>query len=162
VAVQIASILYMAPVTVGKILFPRVASMRENAWPFTRRAAGVAAAFMAVVCLGAAVLAPVFIRRVYGGTFQESAVALRWLLPGTFTLSINTILANHLAGRGMPPVTFIAPLVALTLDVALNLMLLPVLGVRGAALNSSISYSAMLATTLLYLRNSHAAGKNSR
>ena len=84
-----------------------------------------------------------------------AATALLWLLPGIFALGVNTIFMNFLAARGMPIIVVISPLAALVLNVLLNLYFIPRFGIDGAAMTSSIAYSAMLGVTLIYLGVSH-------
>ncbi len=149
----IGDVLCMLPGVAGMILFPRVSGMRGGrSWEFTAGVARVTAGVMLVACLAAALLAGPFVTFFYGGAFEEAVAALWWLLPGVFGLSVNTIFMNYFAGRGMPPVMVISPLLALILNISLNLYFIPVYGIKGAAFTSSVAYFVVLIMSLVYLR----------
>jgi Na+-driven multidrug efflux pump len=63
------------------------------------------------------------------------------------------VLMNFLASCGMPLIAVYSPLVALVLNVALNLALVPSMGFAGAAVSSSVAYGLMLAMSLAYIRS---------
>jgi len=79
---------------------------------------------------------------VYGEAFASSTVALRLLLPGMLGLTVYQLLHSDLTGRGRAQVTLWVFLLALGLNVALNLWWIPRWGAAGAALASTVSYSA--------------------
>jgi O-antigen/teichoic acid export membrane protein len=152
VTVQIVDLLYMLPVVIGMILFPKVSGMKEGSWEFTRKVAWVTTGLMFVICFIAALLARPFIVFLYGDAFSGAVGALYWLLPGVFFLSINTIYMNFFAGKGMPLIVIISPFIALVLNIILNIYLIPILGINGAALVSSIAYLTMLTASIVYVR----------
>jgi O-antigen/teichoic acid export membrane protein len=151
IAVQMADVLYLLPVSIGTVLFPQISSMRSGEWNFTKRAARVTAWGLGSSALAVWFMAPLLIEFAYGSAFRESANALRWLLPGIWALGVNTVFMNYFAGTGMPAITFISPAVALFVNIALNLVLIPTMGVAGASLASTIAYSMMLGSSALYL-----------
>jgi len=151
IAVQIADVLYLLPVSIGLILFPEISAMRSGAWSFTKRTAQGTAIFLGACCVAVWFIGPVFIQFAYGQKFRESATALKWLLPGIWTLGINTLFMNYFAGTGMPLVTVISPAIAFFVNLALNLVLIPKMGVAGASLASTICYSIMLLCSAIYV-----------
>jgi O-antigen/teichoic acid export membrane protein len=151
IAVQIADVLYLLPISIGLILFPEISAMQSGAWPFTKRIAQGTAIFLGACCLAVWFIGPVFIQLAYGQQFLESATALRWLLPGIWTLGINTVFMNYFAGTGMPLVTVISPAIAFCVNLTLNLVLIPKMGVAGASLASTICYSIMLLCSAIYV-----------
>ncbi len=154
VAVGLADILLMLPTVVGTILFPKLSAVPDLAtrWALVRR---VLAAMVPAtpVALGVTyVLAGPLIRLAYGSAFEPSTAAVGWLLPGVGCYAINGVLMNFLAACGMPRVVVLGPLVALVVNVAGNLWLIPRLGFVGASITSSVAYAVMLAISLLYIR----------
>ena len=154
IAVGLADILLMFPVVVGTLLFPRLsalATVRER-WAMTRRALHV----MVPAVLGALLLTllggRLLIRLAYGRAFDPSFTAVVWLLPGIGCMAVNMVFMNFLASCGMPLVAVYSPLVALLVNVALNLALIPHMGFVGAALASSVAYALMLLTSIAYVR----------
>jgi O-antigen/teichoic acid export membrane protein len=90
---------------------------------------------------------------LYSDAYLESAVALRALLPGVVALSFSKILANDIAGRGNPGINSQQSTIAFVVNVIANLILIPRLGVVGAALATSLSYSLLTILKLfVYIR----------
>jgi O-antigen/teichoic acid export membrane protein len=154
IAVGLADLLLMLPTVVGTILFPRLSAIPDLAarWQLVRRVLRVMLP-ATPVALGLAYLAAgPLIRIAYGAAFAPSAAAVGWLLPGVGCYAINGVLMNFLASCGMPRVVVVGPLLALVLNVAANLALIPRLGFVGAAIASSLAYALMLAISLAYIR----------
>jgi Na+-driven multidrug efflux pump len=62
-------------------------------------------------------------------------------LPGIVFLSVGKILASDLAGRNRPEYGMWASLASLSLTVALDIVLIPRLGITGAGIVSSVAYA---------------------
>jgi O-antigen/teichoic acid export membrane protein len=77
---------------------------------------------------------------VYGSKFSDSLQPFLLLLPGVTGFSLVTVLAAHIAGCGRPSINLVAAGVALVVTLSLDLMLIPRIGVPGAAIASSASY----------------------
>jgi O-antigen/teichoic acid export membrane protein len=151
IAVQIADVLYLLPVSIGTVLFPQISAMTSGVWPFTKRTARVTALLMGVSCLTVWFIGPAFIQAAYGAEYRQSAAALRWLLPGIWVLGVNTIYMNYFAGTGMPLIVVISPAIALLVNLGLNIVLIPRMGVSGASFASTIAYFIMLICSGTYL-----------
>ena len=79
--------------------------------------------------------------------------ALLWMLPGLVFAGFGSVFNVALAGRAYPAITLWAPALALMLNLAVNWTLIPALGLRGAALSTSIAYGVWaLLVTGYYLR----------
>ena len=150
-AVQIADVLYLFPVSIGLVLFPEIAGMKSGTLAFAKSTARVTAMLLGVGAVGVWFVAPLFIQIAYGTEFIEAATALKWLLPGIWILGINTVFMNYFAGTGMPLITVISPAIALLMNVGLNLILIPRMGISGAALASTVAYFLMFGCSMAYL-----------
>ena len=105
--------------------------LNRSVWPVTL-----------LLCLAIlAVVAPL-LPIVYGPAFRASILPLALLLPGILATSMSSSLAAWLAGRGHPGDPALANFVNMVVNVIANLALVPHLGAAGAALASSISYTA--------------------
>jgi O-antigen/teichoic acid export membrane protein len=82
--------------------------------------------------------------------FAPATEALLWLLPGISIFSISNILANYLAGVGLVSRNIYSSIVSAVVTVTLDLLLIPRLGINGAAIASSLSYIAFTLTTLIF------------
>jgi O-antigen/teichoic acid export membrane protein len=154
VAVGLADILLMFPTVVGTVLFPRLAAAPTVAerWKMTKRILVVMAPGTPVALVAVLVTVKPLIHLAYGSAFDPSLPAVLWLLPGVGFLAINVVFMNLFAACGMPMIAVYSPLVALLVNVVLNLRLVPLLGFVGASVSSTVAYGLMLALSLLYAR----------
>jgi O-antigen/teichoic acid export membrane protein len=150
VAVSLAELLWFLPDAVGYAVFPRAAAAKGDAhtwgWRYAAMTTGVTAAGAAVL----AVSAPVVIRGVFSPTFIGAYPALLWLLPGAVLLSGAKVLANEIVGRGYPQYNAITAAIALGVTIVLDLLLIPRLGIAGAAMATSLSYATVLAAVVYF------------
>ncbi|HXF51194.1 MAG TPA: polysaccharide biosynthesis C-terminal domain-containing protein [Dehalococcoidia bacterium] len=101
--------------------------------------------------LGGAALAaaaPIFVRLLYGSAFSPAVIPLLWLLPGTVALAGSKVLTAYVFSQGRPFVNTMITAAAVVVTVALDLALIPALGVTGAAIASSAAYGAHFALAL--------------
>ncbi len=78
---------------------------------------------------------------IFFSQYPDAYTPLIWLLPGMLFASFGSVFNTKLIGDGYPPVTMWAPGISLAINIMLNLWLIPVLGLRGAALSTSITYT---------------------
>ena len=78
---------------------------------------------------------------LFSSSFSGAVAPLRWLLPGIFTLSIGRVLVAELLARETPQYIVWASATAVVANVIGNLVLVPRMGISGASLASSVSYS---------------------
>lgn len=91
----------------------------------------------------------------FGDGFGETAPALRLLLPGTMFYGLAaSFSAYYTYQRGKPWAAAVVATSGLVIDIGLALVLVPRMGVNGAALASSIAYSsAMLGAVAVFIRD---------
>jgi O-antigen/teichoic acid export membrane protein len=104
-------------------------------------------------CLVMFLLCDLIIEVLFSPAFAATAAPLRWLLPGIFTLSVGKVLVAELLAREKPSYASWATAIATVVNVVVTLGLVPRLGIAGAAMASSISYTILsLLVTWFYLR----------
>lgn len=160
VAVSMADWVYMLPVAIGTVLFPKLSAFDSDSlrWQMTRRTA-IAVSIMISIGAGlVAFLSPWIVELLYGSEFAQVAPAVSWLMPAIIFLSINTVFMNYFASIGMPWIAVYSPGVALLVNVVLNLLLLPQMGIVGASLASAVSYGLMLIFSLIYIAHRSHSG----
>lgn len=142
VTAAIAEAMLLIPLVVGLNLLPRVA---RGVGPAMSAAAFRATAIvLGGACIAVAVAAAPLVKILFGAEFSDAAELLQLLAPGILALGLATVLSHHFAGEGYP-LRVVAPSgIALVINAALTLALLGPLGVRGAAVASSISYVLFL------------------
>ncbi len=102
--------------------------------------------------VGAWLLAPLAIRIVYGPGFAGAIPALRLLLPGVVGLAAARPLGSMLLKEGQAAALSMLAFGALGLDVALNVVLLPRIGIRGSSIASSLCYVALALSYVVLAR----------
>jgi O-antigen/teichoic acid export membrane protein len=161
VALGLAEILWYLPTSFGLVLFSR--AVRGS-----RETANIASAMTRVVLAGMIVgavplwlLAPTLVELVYGAPFRDAGAALQLMLPGVVAYSIVAVLTHPLIAWGAPGRVTAVLAAGLLVNLGANLLLIPQLGMNGAALASSVSYiSTALLILLLYRRVSgHGLGQ---
>jgi O-antigen/teichoic acid export membrane protein len=149
VASQTANLLLMLPGVIATLLFPRLASSKDQGGGFAAQVTRHASFVMLLVCLAAAAAA-FLLPLVYGTRFADATVQLLILLPGVYLVSIESVLVQHFMGTGLPVAVPIFWLVTLAVSLGLNFALVPTLGARGAALTSTLSYALIFALVAIY------------
>jgi O-antigen/teichoic acid export membrane protein len=143
IAIQIAERLWILSRSVSTVLLPRLSELHEEE-DLRKRLTPRVARWVGVLSLIAAlVLAPIaswLIELVFGAEYQNAAGALRWLLPGVVVGAIGRVLANDIAARGRPELNMYTSAGVLVVNVGANVLLIPPLGIDGAAIATSISY----------------------
>jgi O-antigen/teichoic acid export membrane protein len=142
VAAFVAEGLVLIPIVVGTNLVPRLAVTAENNLLVLvfRTLLVVWGAICLLSIPGAAVGIPL----LFGERYDAAVELYLWLLPGTFAMGMLNSLTIHYFVRGYPPALMAAWGVGLVLNVALNLVLLPGLGVVAAPVLSSLAYAGVL------------------
>ena len=163
IAVSLTSIPIPLVASIGNVAFPRLAA-RRAVTDATRRlqllavlcSAGLATAMLLPLAAAAYWLIPLAFGDPYRG-----AVPLLWILtPGAVFLACNQVVGDLLRGRNHPAVVAWAQGFAAVFTVVLLIALLPVVGVAGAAIASTISYGLALGVMLrsLWRLPKHARG----
>lgn len=107
---------------------------------------------VAVLCAFTALIAPWLLPLLFGQEFAGSVTALRWLLPGIVFCSAYKLLAVVITLRGLLRYNLYGAIIAAITTVVLDLLLIPRIGITGAAIASTIAYLAILTVTCLVLR----------
>jgi len=166
IAVSLTSLPIPLVAAIGNVAFPRLAS-RRVVTQATRRlqllavlaSASVATGMLVPLALVAYWLVPL----VFGPGYR-GAVPLLWILtPGAVFLACGQVVGDLLRGRNHPNVVAWAEGLAAVFTVALLFALLPLVGVSGAAIASTVAYGVALAVMLrsLWCLPRHARGRGS-
>jgi O-antigen/teichoic acid export membrane protein len=151
VAITIAEIVWKIPDAVGTVLLPRIAQMNQTSaklfTPIVCRTILIATFFC---CIGLGFLCQPIIKVLFGLDFLPSVPAAILMLPGIWFLSIWKILANDLIAQGFTIKYSVSSAVSFFVMIFLDLLLIPFLGINGAAIASSISYLAATATIVYF------------
>jgi O-antigen/teichoic acid export membrane protein len=150
--VVISESLWQIPQAVAVALAPRTArTIDEGGEQFT---CFVTRQVFMLACVMAGLLAltsPFVLPLIFGARFQPSVPVIWWILPGTAAFAAAKVMAADLTARGKPEYNSMIAIASAVLTVLLDFALIPRMGIRGAALASSITYflqAAMIGTAL--------------
>jgi O-antigen/teichoic acid export membrane protein len=156
IATRLAELIFLLPQSLGVALYPRLAGRDPaDAHALTARACrlvlgGVVPAAVVLIVGGQWV-----IPGWYGADYAPAVAPLRLLVPATCFMSLYFLLSRNFTSRNRQEVNLLAAGVALGGNVALNLVLIPRLGIVGAAASSAISYGlAAVILVVAFLRTS--------
>ncbi|MFA9457605.1 flippase [Halalkalibacter sp. AB-rgal2] len=143
IGVSLSELIWQIPAAMGMVLFSKSANSKKDLDAINRSTKLLRISWIPII-LGSALfwfLSPYFIRFLYGVEFIESISVIRILLPGIVAMVLFKILNADLAGRGYPLFALRVYVIALVLNIVLNILLIPRYDINGAAIASTISYS---------------------
>ena len=157
VAVSLIESLWYIPDSIGVVLFPKLSALKDDKaiHAFTAKVCRMTVSVTATAALVLALVGYGAIILLFGHRYEPSVVPMLVLLPGAVSIAVYKILWRNFSGRNRQQVTVVAACVALTVNVALNLALIPRFGPTGAALASTCSYTLGAAILLVvFVRHS--------
>lgn len=141
--VVISESLWQIPQAAGLALCPRTARTTErDAAQFTCFVLRQVLFISSLSGLGIAALSPLLVPLVFGARFQAAVPVIWWIVPGTVALCLGKVGSSDLAGRGKNGYASVFAFVCFAMTALLDWYLIPRLGIRGAALASSLAYLA--------------------
>jgi O-antigen/teichoic acid export membrane protein len=145
VAFAAVELLWVFPSALSIVLFPGVAAAdraeASHSVGTTTQLARLMTLLLVVCGVVGGAIAPVVIPLVFSEQYRAAIAPLELLIPGVILYGVQTVLTSDLSGRGHPGVVSAVTAVGVVLMVALDLLLMPALGLPGAAIASSISYA---------------------
>lgn len=152
-ATAAVELLLIVPEAVTTPLMKRLLQQEQGIETLTPLALRLTATVMLLACLVLAALGEILIRLLFGAAYLPAYPALLALLPGVFALCYASILRLDLLGKGHPGRLSLLLGLATLLNLAVNLVLIPRLGIVGAGLASSLAYLlATLGMLVLFCR----------
>jgi O-antigen/teichoic acid export membrane protein len=152
-AVAVSMTLLPVPLVsaIGYVAFPNLAAQRVVTTQSHRKlrmavlgSAVIAAAVLAPLAAGAYWLVPLIFGSAYRG-----AIPLIWILaPGGVFLACGQVVGDLLRGRNRPAFVAASQGLAAVFTIALLIALLPLVGVAGAAIASTVAYGVALAAMI--------------
>ncbi len=142
IAVQLSERLWLISQAVSTVLLPRLAGMteedkRKKLTPVIFRLVLLFTSLMAILFW---FVGKLLIDLIFGSEYLQSYEVIQYLLPGIVVTSGSRVLANDIAARGRPDLNMYTSVFVLIINIIGNIILIPWLGVVGAALATSIAY----------------------
>jgi O-antigen/teichoic acid export membrane protein len=143
---SVADYLFLLPVAVGTILFPKLSGMLNDE---QKRALTVKAvvgtglgllALLVTLGLSASWVVPF----LFGRAFAPAVPPILLLLPGILFMGLQVVMVQYVNSRGFPVSVVVLWVLTTVLNIGANLWTIPRYGINGAAVVSSISYLLVL------------------
>ncbi|TLS38493.1 flippase [Pseudalkalibacillus caeni] len=142
VAVNIGERLSIFAQSISSVLLPKISSLKDDLErnQLTSIISRNVLAFILIGSLSVFFLSDFVIDLLFDPRYEESSPLLKLLLPGIAVLSVEKILSNDIAARGKPELNMYVSFFNVPFNVVLNVILIPQIGVSGAAIATSVTY----------------------
>jgi len=101
------------------------------------------AALLTLRFMKLSVLPTSFFEWLFSGEFSDIHTIILLIAPGIVFFSAHTVLANYFSGTGKPKYNLYASLIGLSVTIVSAFVLIPLLGIRGAAITTTLTYTAL-------------------
>ncbi|MFO7660535.1 MAG: oligosaccharide flippase family protein [Candidatus Cloacimonadaceae bacterium] len=141
-AAHLIDMLQIASNVVGGLLLVKLSDSTDDIekWIIMKKLLMSFFALLLIANAGFAILGKFIIGALYGTQFIPVYFVYLWLIPASFGLSFGSLFNMYLNSKGFPVISIILPAIALLVNILLNLLLIPLWGIYGAALATSIAY----------------------
>lgn len=143
VATSLAEVAWYIPNSVGVVLFPRLSNAPVEAiHRITAKVCRNTLALTGLIIAGLLAVSWILVPLAYGPDYRAAVPPLLILLPGVLSMAIYKVLTRNFTSRNRQQVSILASAVALALNLGLDWVLIPQWGVVGAAVASTVGYTA--------------------
>jgi len=148
--VSYTEFIQLIPSAISTVLFPRTAAVEEG--DAVRLTTLILRSFFFLMPVAGLLLllSPYIIPLLYGIKFVPSIKVVGYLLPGVIGNCYAGILGSYLSGRGHPELTLYSIGPAALVTLVGDYLLIPAMGIKGAALVSSFAYCTNLSLLLYF------------
>ncbi len=157
VAVSSATVLQMLPQSVQMVLSPSIAQREssEERIDILKRVFRYYWMISLLACLGLAPIIYLGVPVVFGAGFKDATLPAEILLLGIFFVGAKEVLSNGAQALGDPMLGSKAQLIGFFVTVVLLCVLLPTMGIIGAAITTTAGYMVQFAVVVLGLSRNH-------
>ena len=151
VGVSTAELIWYIPNAISSALFPKSSTLEKDvAARLTAQTCRQTIFVTAPLTVLLALMSPYLIPLIYGQAFSASVAPFLWLLPGILFVSLSKIISANLSGMGKPQYATYTSGITIIMTIALDIALIPSLGIVGAAIASSSAYMASALLSLVW------------
>ena len=153
-SVSLCERIWILPESISLVVLAKAArSAGDSAVEVTARVCRITLGATVAICAPLVLIGPWLIPFLYGKEFYDAVLPFQLLLPGIALISIYLVLHSDLTGRGHARYTLLVFSVSLVVNIILNVLMVPRLGINGSALASSICYGGgSLWLAIIYAR----------
>ncbi len=155
IAAGFSDTMLILPAVIASILLPKLCSDTKGRLENSQKAVRVTTLIMFSILLPFAFIAKEVIYLMYGHEFLQAHIPLLVLIPGILFFAMENVMAMYLAAHNFPKAIAFSWVAVTILNIIINLIIIPKIGITGAALSSTISYFLIFFIVLIiYLRRS--------
>ncbi len=154
-AVRVSEVWFFIPGIIVSSFFPAIInakSVSESQYLLRLKRLGILLLSTAIVISAfISIFAVQIISLIYGESFvEQSSLVLRIYVWGGIGVSLGALTTNYLITENLRKATVLTALLAMTINVVLNIILIPKMGIVGSAWATAISYLAIPLSILLF------------
>lgn len=141
---------WLLPNAVSMVIMSRIAGMKvqEDKVKLTLMSCKIVTYITFVCAFLLTWMAQIFVPIVFP-KYIEAIPALRILIIGSIFITYAKVLANSIAAYGKPELNIISTVIGVAFNIALSFLLIPSMGINGAAVSTSISLTAQGLTSII-------------
>jgi O-antigen/teichoic acid export membrane protein len=141
VAVAFAELALMIPSALGTSLFTHLpSSTLSDQRKIVSMSSRIIIFLTLFIGLVLVIISYPLVIMLMGDKYSDAVIPLCLLIPGLIAMSVNYVFSNYFAANGQPLLGAACFGCGLLVNIVLNIILIPVLKIEGAAIASSISY----------------------
>lgn len=147
VGMQLAEKLWLPSQAVSTVLLPRLSnklgegSDEKEVAKLTLDSARLTLLVTVLIGIAFAIVAPIVVNLLFGEAYNEAVYVVLLLLPGILAWTPSRILANDLAARGFAELNLKNACWVFAINASLTLLFVPLWGLLGASLATTIAYT---------------------
>ena len=141
-AVALGETLWQISGSIATVVFPMTTGSKnkEELKYFINKVTRISFTLIIIFSIILALISDKVIYILFGKEFMEASKALMFLLPGISIFSISNILSNYMAGVAKIQYNIYSSMISFAFTMVFNLILVPRIGISGAAIATSLSY----------------------
>jgi O-antigen/teichoic acid export membrane protein len=143
-AVKLVEVWYFVPGIICTALFPAIINAKKTSAEMYKKRLKNFYLLMAIIPIAMAIpitlLAKPIIQILFGSGYLESIQILRIYIWSSLGLSLSMAVSQYLMSENLIKINFISNIVAMFLNIILNIIFIPIFGITGSAFATLISY----------------------
>jgi O-antigen/teichoic acid export membrane protein len=155
VSVQLAEKLWILSSAVSTVLMPKLAELSNDTNSSASVTPVVCRWVILLTLIGAFILlflSHAFISLAFGIEFSNAFDVLIYLVPGVVFWAGSRVISNDLAAHGILKVNLYSSIIVLLINVFLNVLLIPIYSLVGAAVATTVSYTFDFLIKVVYYK----------
>jgi len=143
-AVKISEIWYFIPMIVTNSVFPSILNAKKKDWGLYLNRFQILynsfTWFTIAVSIIISIFSPVIINLIYGKEYFEASIVLSLHIWASIFVFLGVASSKYLIAENLTTISFIRTFLGAISNIVLNIFLIPLMGINGAALATLLSY----------------------